>query len=149
MDVKTALEKCKQLCSTREYCAYDIINKLNQWEITGVYFEQIIKQLTDEKFIDPERYISAFINDKLNFNHWGKIKIRHYLKQKQLPGHLINEHLEQINESEYFKIAKFEADKKKKLTRGKNDFEINQKVARYIVSKGFEAELVFKILKMD
>ena len=47
-------------------------------------FNEIIDRLIDEKFIDERRYCRAFVNDKLRFNHWGRVKIQAKLREKKL-----------------------------------------------------------------
>jgi len=149
MEFKRALEKCMHVCSQREYCIGDIKEKLKKWEITSTDQGKIISQLLAEKFIDHNRYTPAFISDKFNFNHWGRIKITYYLKQKGIEKDIIETHLNKIDCIEYKRILKIEIDKKAKGIKGNNDFEKNQKIARYAISKGFEPNLVFELLKLD
>lgn len=138
-----------QLCSKREYCCYDITEKLNQWEVDYDLHQQIIDKLIDNKFIDESRYTQAFVSDKFKFNNWGKIKIKHHLKQKQISDNLIYEHLNSINDSEYSDKISYEIKKKLKTVKAKDNFERNQKVARYVISKGFEPSIVFDLLNID
>ncbi len=138
-----------QICSQREYCIFDIENKLQKWEIDKKDQQKIIDTLVLEKFIDHERYVPAFINDKFKFNHWGKIKIRYYLKQKHIDSQIINIYLAQIDDDLYLKTIKNEIKNKRQTAKGKDDFEKNQKVARYVISKGFEPDKVFQLLKLN
>ncbi|MDA3894364.1 MAG: regulatory protein RecX [Salinivirgaceae bacterium] len=149
MELKKTLEKCMQICSQREYCIFDIENKLQKWEIDKKDQQKIIDTLVLEKFIDHERYVPAFINDKFKFNHWGKIKIRYYLKQKHIDSQIINIYLAQIDDDLYLKTIKNEIKNKRQTAKGKDDFEKNQKVARYVISKGFEPDKVFQLLKLN
>jgi regulatory protein len=149
MELKKTLEKCMQICSQREYCIFDIENKLQKWEIDKKDQQKIIDTLVLEKFIDHERYVPAFINDKFKFNHWGKIKIRYYLKQKHIDSQIINIYLAQIDDDLYLKTIKNEIKNKRQTAKGKDDFEKNQKVARYVISKGFDPDKVFQLLKLN
>lgn len=149
MELKKALEKCMYICSQREYCIQDIEEKLAKWEVNESEHQEIIKTLLAEKYIDHKRYIPAFINDKFAFNHWGKIKIRFHLKQKRIEDTVIKTFLDAIDRTSYNEVIKEEINKKKRLVKGVNEFDKNQKIARYVISKGFEPNIVFEIMKME
>ena len=149
MEFNKALNKCMFICSKREYCAFDIEEKLIKWLVSKSDQIKIIDELIENKYIDNERYTSAFVNDKFVFNHWGKIKIKYHLKQKRIDGEIINRYIDKINNSDYEQTILNEINKKQKTVNGKNEFEKNQKVARYVISKGFEPQKVFEILQID
>jgi len=149
MDFKKALNKCMYTCSKREYCAFDVEEKLRKWEVSEADQIKIIDELIKEKYIDNNRYVSAFVNDKFVFNHWGKIKIKYHLKQKRIDEKIINKYIDSINYSDYEKTILEEIKKKKKTVTGKNEFEKTQKVARFVISKGFEPQKVFDFLQID
>ena len=149
MELKKALDKCMYICSQREYCIHDIEEKLAKWEVNVNVHQEIIKTLLAEKYIDHKRYVPAFINDKFTFNHWGKIKIRYHLKQKRIEDALIKTYLDAIDNSSYNEVIQEEINKKKRLVKGTNEFDKKQKIARYIISKGFEPNIVFEIMKME
>ena len=149
MDFKKALNKCMYTCSKREYCVIDIKKKLIKWEVSESDQIKIINNLIKEKYIDENRYVLAFVNDKFAFNHWGKIKIKYHLKQKRIDKEIINKYIDKINHSDYEQTILEEIKKKKKTVTGKNEFEKNQKVARFVISKGFEPQKVFDFLQID
>ena len=91
------------LCSRREYCQSDIDQKLRIWEVPQATIAKILKVLSEEKFIDHTRFVRAFVNDKLLFNHWGRIKIRYHLVHHRIekeiieelkPGYIVERHLQ-------------------------------------------------------
>jgi regulatory protein len=149
MELKKALDKCMYICSQREYCIHDIEEKLTKWEVNVSVYQEIIKTLLAEKYIDHKRYVPAFINDKFTFNHWGKIKIRYHLKQKRIEDALIKTCLDAIDNQSYNEVIQEEINKKKRLVKGANEFDKKQKIARYVISKGFEPNIVFEIMKME
>src|SRR3989339_188593 len=149
MEYKQLLAKCMDLCSRREYCQSDIDQKLRIWEVPQATIAKILKVLSEEKFIDHTRFVRAFVNDKLLFNHWGRIKIRYHLVHHRIEKEIIEEGLDNIDEEKYLQIIKDEIVKKRKATPRGIEFERNQKIARTVISKGFEPELVFKLLKSE
>jgi regulatory protein len=147
MDKKQALAKCMKICSVREYCVDDILKKLTNWEISEKDKVSIIEYLISEKFIDNKRYAIAYVKDKFTFNKWGKIKIKYNLKQKHIENSIVDDALNNIiADNDYYNTAKHEIIKKYKTIKGNNDFEIKQKILRYMSSKGFESSVVFDIL---
>lgn len=149
MEYKKALSKCMQMCSRKEYCITDIKQKLINWDINNVDADKIVATLQDEKFIDEERFVNAFVNDKFKFNKWGKKKISFALAQKGLSKHAISKGLKQIDVNEYKElILELITDKAKKVTAG-TEFERNGKIANFLASRGFEADLIFKYLNSD
>lgn len=147
MDKNKALSKCMDMCSKREYCSAEISEKLQKWELTEPDIDQIIESLIAQKFIDHERYATAFVNDKIRFNHWGKVKVKYYLNHKGIEGEIINIALKNFSENKYIQIALTEIEKKWNKTTAKNAFELKNKVAKSIINKGFEPALVFELLK--
>lgn len=149
MKFEQALSKSMELCSRREYCAFDIREKIKKWEISPDDADKIIKRLFDEKFLDHERYCHAFVNDKFRFNHWGKVKIAYHLKQKQIETSHIQDALNKINMDNYLDLIREEIQKKQNRVKAKNDFEKKAKIAQSVIAKGFEPRLVFEVLKME
>lgn len=149
MDENKLLAKCMSICSRGEKCIYDIQQKLLKWEADEDVIEAIISKLIAEKFIDEERYVRAFVNDKFKFNHWGRKKIKYNLLQKSVPTPLIDSQLEQISQSDYMQVIKDEIKNKLPKVKGNTAYERNAKVVNYMASKGFEAGLVFQLLNHD
>lgn len=145
MESTKALSRCMQLCSKAEYCIYDIEQKLIKWEVFGEEQSQIVQRLIDEKFIDESRFVRAFVKDKFHFNHWGKTKITYMLSQKGISGSLVEEVLEAINEEQYLELIKETMQKKIKGIKANSEYEKKAKLVRFMASRGFESELIYKI----
>lgn len=60
--------------------------------------ERIIARLLKERFIDESRYTRFFVNDKLRFNKWGRVKIGYELYKKNIPSPIREESLAAIDE---------------------------------------------------
>ena len=138
-----------QLCSKSELCQYDISEKLKKWQVSPSEIQKILHHLVKEHFIDDQRYALAFVKDKFRFNRWGKQKIVYQLRQKKIDQALIQQALDEIPEKEYLQLIADEAEKKLKTIHSPNEFERKNKTARYLLAKGFESNLVFKILNHE
>ena len=149
MTKEEALNRCAALCSKAEKCTFEILRKLDRWELTEEESAWVIKQLTSQKFIDDERYAQYFVRDKFRFNKWGKIKIAFQLRQKQISQQTIAASLEEINEDEYIELAKELINAKLLKTKGKNQWDINTKIIRFMQGRGFDYNLTMSLLNMS
>ena len=141
------LSRAKNLCSKSEKCASDIYNKNKKWNLSSSDLEKIINTLKEEKFIDHQRYATAFANDKLKFNHWGKKKIKYALKLKFIEEEFIEEAINQIDENYYNEILEEEIAKKLKSLIKKDKATQKQKLIYYLLNKGFEYGKVFEFIE--
>src|SRR5690554_1929700 len=97
-DKNDVLKKMAALCSRSEQCSTDIHKKILAVGCLGDEADEILDQLIAEKFINDERYVKFYVADKFKLNKWGKIKIKYYLKMKNLPDSLIQNGLDLIDE---------------------------------------------------
>jgi len=135
-----ALHKAASYCSLADRCIDDVRKKLTRWEIDSPVQNRIIKQLIQEKFLDEERFCKSFINDKLKFNKWGINKVKYELRKKNIPDSLIQSVLERINPQENRERLLQLLIAKKKTIKGKNEFEVQQKLMRFAAGRGFEMD---------
>lgn len=137
-----ALGKVAAYCSMAEHCASEVIAKLESWNMPSESVGRILEQLTKEKYIDEKRYCQSFVNDKLRFNKWGKTKIAQALYQKHISSEAIRVSLDSIDESEYQRILLGLITAKKKSVKAKNDYELNGKLIRFALGRGFSIDVI-------
>jgi len=140
-----ALTKAMAMCSRSEHCRFDIITKLRHWELSEDEITEALEYLIKEQFLNEERFVRFYVNDKLQFNKWGKVKLSFMLRQKQIPENMIHEALGQINVDLYEKTLRNLLILKVKSVKGTSDYERKGKLAVFAQSHGFEAELAFRI----
>jgi regulatory protein len=145
LNYRQALTKAMALCSQSERCRFDIITKLRQWELSEEEIAEAVDYLVKEHFLDEERFVRFYVNDKLRFNKWGKVKLTYLLRQKQIPEDIIREALSQINDELYIKTLRNLLISKVKSVKGASGYERKGKLAVFAQSHGFEAELAFRI----
>ena len=144
---KEALTRTQAICSRQEKCKKDILEKLSRWGVSEEKAEQIIKQLEKEGFLDEARYAGNYARDKFKFNKWGRIKITYMLKQKQIPATVITDALSSIPEEEYLLVLKQELGKKRRSIKSKNQYDIKSKLIQFGHQRGFEFEVIVRILE--
>ena len=143
-----ALNRLANYCSRAERCIQDVRRKLDAWEIAKDDQNKIVRRLQQEKFLDERRYCKAFVNDKSKYAHWGVFKIKYALKKKQISDELIRESLENMDPEENREQLRQLIEQKRKSVKGKNEFEIRQKLMRFAVGRGFSLEEVEAILRL-
>ncbi len=149
MTYEELLHKAASFCSLQERCKFDVKEKLQKLDASEEQITKILNRLIDEKFINEERYALAYVKDKFRFNKWGKIKIQMGLKEKKIHSEIIYTALDSIDDDEYFRTAKELIQSKSNGLKYKNEFDRKGKLARYLLQKGFESSIVFKIIPDD
>jgi regulatory protein len=122
---------------------------MDEWEIPSGQQNQIIQQLRKEKFIDEERYCKAFVNDKAKYNRWGINRIRFELRKKEIPDSLIREALKNLDPEENRERLRLLIEQKKKTVKGKNEWDVKQKLLRFASGRGFSQEDIDNVLTID
>lgn len=149
MTADEILYKLAAKCSISEQCLSDIETKLSRYDLTEEERTRILRHLIEEKYIDDCRYAEAYVRDKYRFNKWGRIKIAQGLRMKGIDNETINNAMGAIDEDEYLGILRDLIKTKRKSTRGKNDYEINGKIARFAVGRGFEYAAIRQCMGTD
>jgi regulatory protein len=146
--LKTILHKAQTYCAYQDRCSSEVIQKLKAWRVDENRIPAIIEALVREKFIDDGRYAETFISSKFRLKHWGRIKIAYELRLKKIPPPLINQGLESIDENEYAETIQNLITQKTKEINDNYALRKKQKIARYLITKGFESELVFTAMNL-
>ena len=138
------LDKARKFCSYQERCFFDVKRKLTEWKASEKTIEKIIHQLEDEDYINEERFAVSFATGKLRNNKWGRNKIFYALMQKHIPELYVQMGLSELDEEEYLEVLK-------NVIASKNideDDEClrNNKLVKYAVQKGFQANLAWKVI---
>lgn len=95
------LDKTEAYCARAEHCSADVKRKLFEWGAPADLFDEIGEILYERDFLNDARFCHAFVHDKVEYQSWGRVKIRAGLQALQLPESAINEALAAIDESKY------------------------------------------------
>jgi len=98
---------------------------------------------------NEERYAESFASGKMRIKAWGANKVKMHLKQKGVPDDVIQNVLEDRQDEEYMTRIQELADYKLERVKGKNDYERKSKVFRFLQQKGYESNLIHKVLFED
>jgi len=143
---KSSLNRATALCAKREHCISEVLAKLSEWGCGENVNCRIIEILKKENFINEERYAIAFVRDKFKYNKWGKIKISVHLKAKNIPGDLIKQALDSIDNETYKQTLFNLLSAHRRSVKAKSQYDLKAKLLRYGLSKGFESSLLYDLL---
>lgn len=147
---ESALLWATSRCALRECCRMDIQKKWREGGLDEDTCERLLDRLEDDGFIDETRYARAFVHDKLEYDHWGRLKMAQALRLKGISRKDIDAAMaEVIDETHYRDILRDILRKKAaSLTFDAEDREESykalQKLVRFAASRGFEPDLIFQ-----
>lgn len=143
-----ALEKMRSWCAYQERSQNDVRQKLFEYKLESEQVESIIINLIEEKFLNEERFAMAFAGGKFRIKHWGRIKIKMALKQHRVSDYCIKKALKSIDETAYGQVLIKVIEKKLRLTKVNDKRKKYYTVLNYVLSRGFESDLVIEQLKL-
>lgn len=151
--IKKRLSPVEALAKIQRYCAYqershkEVKSKLYDYGLYATQVEEIISQLITDGFLNEERFAKAYAGGKFRIKKWGKLKIKNELEFLGLTKNCINRGLKEIESADYTKTLKVLIKKKSTELTEENRFKKRDKVARFVIGKGYEPELVWEYVK--
>jgi regulatory protein len=142
-----ALKKAADFCAYQERSQQEVRDKLYTWGLHKDGVENLVALLISEGYINEERFAKAFAGGKFRIKKWGRVKIKNELKLRKISEYCIRKAIQEISERDYIKSLKEIIDKKSKDINEKNNFKKAAKVASYCISRGYENEQVWELLK--
>ena len=142
MSEKEVLLKLTALCARGEHCQHDMLEKMSRWDVDEAIQASVMAYLTDHHYVDDERYARAYVNDKIKYNHWGRRKVEQGLWQKHIDPSLQQRVLDDIDDSLYVEILRPLLQQKRRTTRADSDYELNQKLMKFALSRGFTYDII-------
>ena len=137
------------LCAQTEHCRQEMLDKMKRWGLDEGVQDRIISRLVKERFVDDERYARAFVKDKVRYNKWGRRKIQQALWMKRIDEHIQQQVLDEIEEREYLEVLRPLLKQKRKSIKAQNDYELNQKLIRFALGRGFTFDVIRQCINVD
>lgn len=130
------------LLGIKDYSSKDMRKKLIQKQYSNQTIDFILSKLQSLEFINDERYAEKYIEYCLSIKKSGRNKIMYDLQNKGINASNI-ESLD-IDEEKQFENACNLA--LKKMNSVKNTSNPREKVIRYLLSRGYEFDLIKKVV---
>ena len=143
-----AWQKIKYFTAYQERCHQEVKDKLYSFGLYGNQVEEVIAQLIEENYLNEERYAAMFTGGKFRMKQWGRVKIRHALKQKRISEYCLNKAMKAIADEDYQQaLEKLARQKWSALSTEKNLFTKKVKALNYLLGKGYEMDLVRTVIE--
>ena len=141
------MKRAASFCAESERSVAEVERKLRKWSVDDDDIDSIIDRLKSEDFLNEERYCKAYINDRFRLNHWGKVKIRYELGKRDVDRQYIDAALADIDDDEYTEVLRKLIDDKLRTIKDTDVYSAKVKTLGYALRRGFESDIVSKILK--
>ncbi len=142
-------KKAAARCARKECCRADFSAMFRTAAVEGAEAEKILRSLEAEGFIDEGRYARAFVHDKLHYDRWGRRKMRAALMAKGISDSHIVAALGEIDEKLYEATLCGLLQAKRRTLKADSEFEEKAKLVRFAASRGFEEQMVFRVLDVE
>lgn len=137
------------LCAQAEHCQWEMLEKMRRWEVPEEAQARVMQRLVKERYVDDERYAQAFVKDKIRYNKWGRRKVDQALWQKHIDEDIRKRVLDEVDDDEYLKVLRPLLKQKRKSTKANNDYELNQKLMRFALGRGFTFDIIRQCIDVE
>lgn len=141
------LAKIQRYCAYQERSHQEVKRKLFDYGLRSDEVDELLTRLITDGFLNEERFAKAFAGGKFRIKKWGRLKIEHELEHRGLTKNCIVRGINEIDAADYTKTLRALIAKRAKQTDERNLFRKRNKVARFVIAKGYEPELVWEVVK--
>ena len=149
MTEQEAYLRLAALCAQAEHCEQEMRDKMKRWGIEPDAQDRVVARLVKERYVDNERYARAFVKDKIRYNKWGRRKVMQALWMKRIDDDIQRSVLDEIDDKEYIDVLVPLLKQKRKTIKAKSDYELNQKLVRFALSRGFDFSIIRQCMDVD
>ena len=137
------------LCANAEHCQWEMREKMRRWELSEEAQTRILNRLVSERYIDDVRFARAFVKDKVKYNKWGRRKVEQALWQKHIDEDIRQQVLDEIADEDYVLVLRPMLQQKRKSIKANSDYELNGKLIRFAVSRGFTMDIIKQCIRVS
>ena len=146
MTEETAMFRLADYCARGEHCSSELLAQLAKWGVPEDARMRIMRELQQRRYFDDERYAHAFVRDRVHLGKWGRRKIEEALRQKHISDDIRQQALDAVDEGEYVAVLSPLLQQKRRTVKAQNEFELNRKLVRYALSRGFTFDVIRQCL---
>lgn len=149
MNGQQAYSRLSALCARSEHCQQEMLDKMRQWGVADDEQAQVMARLVKEQYVDDARYARAFVNDKVRYDRWGRRKVETALRQKRIDAEICRVVLDEVPPQDYVEALKPLLKQKRRSTKASSDYELNMKLIRYALSRGYEMDIIKQCIDVE
>lgn len=142
--LQEATHKMERYCVYQERCHQEVRQKLEGMRMIPEAIDVIIVHLLEHNFLNEERFAKTFVSGKFKIKRWGRRRLTHELKKKDIGKVNINQALAEIGNEEYIEVFNDLAEKKANSIKENNKFKKRKKLIDYLLYRGWESHLVYE-----
>lgn len=147
LSVKEAKLKAANFCAYQERSQKEVRNKLYTYGLYRDEVEEILSDLIVDGYINEERFAKQYAGGKFRIKKWGRNKIKIGLRQHDISPYCEKQGMNEIDENDYLSTLNKLIENRVMVEKEGNIFIKRNKIAKYVLAKGFEAEIVWIALK--
>ena len=137
-------QKIVNYCVYQDRCHAEVEQKMREFLLIPEAKEEILLYLIKENYLNEERFTRSYVRGKFYLKKWGKNKIKVNLLQKGISEKLIVKAYGEIDDNEYLAAIKTILEKIIPTFKGLKEYQKKQKAIKYLLSKGYEYDLIVK-----
>ena len=137
-------QKIVNYCVYQDRCHAEVEQKMKEFLLIPEAKEEILLYLIKENYLNEERFTRSYIRGKFYIKKWGRNKIKVNLLQKGISEKLIVKAYGEIDDNEYLAAIKTILEKIIPTFKGLKEYQKKQKAIKYLLSKGYEYDLIVK-----
>lgn len=144
---KEAKLKAANYCAYQERSQKEVRNKLYEYGLYRDEVEDVLTDLITDGFVSEERFAKTYAGGKFRMKKWGKNRIRMHLQQHNLSEYCIKKGLAEIEMDDYLEALESLIVRKADTLVDPNLYSKRNKVAKHLIFKGYESDLVWQYVK--
>lgn len=134
----------------RQRSKKELSRKLQQKKISEKTIKKVLEILEKQKYIDDEKFAKNFLEDKLKSKPAGRRLLKLKLSEKGISREILQKTIdENYSDEKEFEAASLLLKKYKTGIKKADSNEMKSKCYRYLISRGFDFEIVKKLLSID
>jgi len=141
-------EKILRFASLRPRSEKEFKNWLQKYKVHDSLYKDLFDKLKYLDFLDDRKFAVWWVEQRLTFRPKSKLSLKFELKGKGIDENLIKEVLFETKVDEV-KLAKDLIEKKRYKWEKLDNFEARRKMSEFLARKGFNWEIIRKILDIN
>lgn len=125
----------------------EIREYLHKKKIEDKIIDKTIKRLTDNRFLNEEIYLKAYLTDQINLSNNGPKKIKNNLLKLGIHEDKIDEVFNKINDEVWLEKINRYIEKKIKVNHNSSSNMLKMKITNDLINLGYDKESIISVLE--